>query len=548
MPCGRCPLRCRGHTVRHDGPTSSGNDRLVRDESTEVCEVCSKVLTFLTRRIAAGIATLVVAVFLMYLLVNRAMDPLADLRESTAPNKEQLIQSRIEQLHLDDSVFERFFTWAGHFLTGDFGVAWKSGQSVGPLVSHAIGSTLQLVTAATVLSLVLGVTVGVVSALRQYSTFDYAIIFVSFLLYSLPSFWIAVLLKQWGAIGFNDFLADPVLSWAVISAIAVASGLVWMIAVGGSSVRRTQTFVVAAVATFGAIAFVQLTDWWSRPHFGPVLITITGLALAFSVSGLISGFGTRKPLYTGVTTVAVGLVCYFVMQQVFDSIDENNLLMAGLALLSVGIGFGIGRLFGGPDWRISARVGAIVAFLVAAMIYVDQMLQVWPAYFRALKGRPIPTFGDRTPNLGGNYWVQTLDTFTHLLLPTAALILVAFAAYTRYSRSSMLEVMSQDYIRTARAKGLNERTVVMRHGFRNTLIPLATIVPIDIITLIGGAVITETVFARPGMGALFVTSLGNAEIDPVMAYLVITASLAIIANIVADIVYAAVDPRIRLNA
>ena len=141
-----------------------------------------------------------------------------------------------------------------------------------------------------------------------------------------------------------------------------------------------------------------------------------------------------------------------------------------------------------------------------------------------------------------------LDAFTHLLLPTATLVLIAFAAYTRYSRSSMLEVMSQDYIRTARAKGLPERAVVVRHGFRNTLIPLATIVPIDIITLIGGAVITEAVFARPGMGQLFVRSLNDAEIEPVMGYLLITATLAIIANIVADIVYASIDPRIRLDA
>ncbi|WHP18665.1 ABC transporter permease [Cellulomonas sp. ES6] len=175
-------------------------------------------------------------------------------------------------------------------------------------------------------------------------------------------------------------------------------------------------------------------------------------------------------------------------------------------------------------------------------------MKVWVPYFNALSGRPIPTFGDRTPNLGGNYWVQTLDSFTHLILPTLTLILIAFAAYTRYSRSSMLEVMNQDYIRTARAKGLPERLVVVRHGFRNTLIPLATVVPIDVITLIGGAIITEAVFARPGMGQLFVQSLQNAEMDPVMAYLFITAALAIIANVVADIIYAVVDPRIRLDA
>jgi peptide/nickel transport system permease protein len=108
--------------------------------------------------------------------------------------------------------------------------------------------------------------------------------------------------------------------------------------------------------------------------------------------------------------------------------------------------------------------------------------------------------------------------------------------------------MGQDYIRTARAKGLSERTVVMRHGFRNSLIPLATIVPLDVVALFGGAIITEKVFGRPGMGQLFIRSLYNAEIEPIMAYLVITATLAIMANIVADLIYAALDPRIRVNA
>ncbi len=138
--------------------------------------------------------------------------------------------------------------------------------------------------------------------------------------------------------------------------------------------------------------------------------------------------------------------------------------------------------------------------------------------------------------------------FSHMIMPWVVLALLYAAFYARMTRGNLIETMGQDYIRTARAKGLPERVVVVRHGFRNTLIPLATIVPIDVITLIGGAVITEAVFARPGMGQLFVQSLGEAMIEPVMAYLLITASLAIIANIVADIVYAVVDPRIRLDA
>src|SRR5699024_527613 len=117
--------------------------------------------------------------------------------------------------------------------------------------------------------------------------------------------------------------------------------------------------------------------------------------------------------------------------------------------------------------------------------------------------------------------------------------------FTRFQRGSMLEVMSQDYIRTARAKGLTERTVIMRHALRNALLPLASIVPVAVMNVVGGAIITETIFGWYGMGRLFYDSLGNNEIDPVMAYIIIVGALALIANILADFCYALLDPRIR---
>lgn len=506
------------------------------------------MLSFLTRRALTGIATLFVALFLMYLLVDRAIDPLADLRESTAINKQQLIDGRIELLDLNTPAVIRFFGWLGDFVTGDPGVAWRTGQEIGPLIAHAIGSTLQLVTAATLLSLVLGVTVGIVSALRQYSAFDYLIIFLSFLLYSLPSFWVAVLLKQWGAIGFNDFLDDPVIAWPAIAVFSALAGLVWSLAIGGATLRRVQTFALGAGATAAMLAYLQLSGWWNRPRIDIVLLTLLGLGTAFAVTAVSAGLHNRRALYSSLSVVGLGAALYFPLDMFFDRFVESHLMIAGLGLVAIAAGLLIGWLFGGPDRGVSMRAAAITAFIVAALTFVNQVMSVWPAYSDYLRGRPIPTFGDRTPNIGGNYWVGVLDAYTHLILPTLTLILIAFAAYTRYSRSSMLEVMSQDYIRTARAKGLPERLVVVRHGFRNTLIPLATIVPIDIITLIGGAIITENVFARPGMGQLFIQALQGADIKTVMAYLSITASLAIIANIVADLIYAAVDPRIRLEA
>jgi peptide/nickel transport system permease protein len=153
--------------------------------------------------------------------------------------------------------------------------------------------------------------------------------------------------------------------------------------------------------------------------------------------------------------------------------------------------------------------------------------------------------GSSTPGLGGNFWVQGIDLYTHLLLPTIAIILISFAGLTRYTRSSMLEVMNQDYIRTARSKGLSERVVIVKHGFRNALIPITTIVAFDFAGLIGGAIITEKVFGWKGMGELFQTGLETTDPSPVMAFFLVTGTAAIVMNMVADLAYAALDPRIR---
>lgn len=505
---------------------------------------------FILRRIVTALGVLLVSSFLMYILVDLAIDPLQDLYQSTAPNKDFLIQQRIDQLDLDTPAYLRYFKWLGALLTGDLGVAWTTGASVASKLSTAIVSTLQLVTAATFLAIFLGVAVGIVSALRQYSAFDYLITFVSFVLYSLPSFWVAVFLKEFGAIKFNDFLKNPVIAWSTIALLSALFGIVITLAIGGDRVKRAISFGIGFAATFLMLAYLQLTDWWSKPNIGIVPLVITAVGIAFVITILSTGLRNRRSLYTALTTAGVGIALYYPMQWVFywlkDSMNWGIIL--GLGLLAAVVGGLIGAAWRGPDWRQSVRTGVLVAVPVSALVFLDRAMQSWPEYTKKLSGRPIATIGDVTPNITGDFWIHTLDTYTHLLLPTVSLLLITFAGYTRYARGSMLEVMNQDYIRTARAKGLSERTVVMRHGFRNSLIPLATIVPIDIVTLVGGAIITETIFGRPGMGKLFLDSLSKAEIDPVMAYLVLIGFLAVLANIIADILYALLDPRIRINA
>ncbi|WP_348535015.1 ABC transporter permease [Pseudolysinimonas kribbensis] len=176
-------------------------------------------------------------------------------------------------------------------------------------------------------------------------------------------------------------------------------------------------------------------------------------------------------------------------------------------------------------------------------------MESWGIYSdQVTNGRPISTVGANTPDLDAVFWINGLDTFSHLILPTTALILISVASYSRYARASLLDVLNQDYIRTARAKGLTERTVVMRHAFRNALIPITTIIALDLGALISGAVLTETVFAWSGMGALFVQALRKVDVNPIMGFFLVTAITVIVFNFLADIVYSALDPRIRVTA
>ena len=508
------------------------------------------MISFLIRRIGTGLATLLVSTFVMYLLVSASMRPFDDLETSTAPNKAQQIADRTRDLDLDTPAVLRYFKWLGNFVTGDLGDGWRTGQTVSSMLSGAIVSTVQLVLLATLLGIVFGVAVGIVSALRQYTTFDYLMIFVSFLLYSLPSFWVAVLLKQWGAIGFNDFLRDPKLGTGVIVGISLVTGLLWQLAIGGDGRRRLTTFAIGAAASAAVFFYLDLSDWWSKPQIDLPLLLVLGVASALAITLLSAGLSNRRALGAALTTVVVGAIITFPLEAFFKQTPGSWGLIAVLFVVTLAIAAAIGFAWGGPDRGVSIRTAMLTGLVMSLFIFMDKVMSYWGAYVSApaINGRPIATIGDRTPNLGGNFWVQALDTYTHLLLPTLTLVLIGFAGYTRYSRASMLEVMSQDYIRTARAKGLPERTVVMRHGFRNSLIPLATIIPIDIITLLGGAIITEQVFGRPGMGTMFIRALRGSEIEPVMAYLVIVGGLAILANIVADLMYAALDPRIRVDA
>lgn len=509
--------------------------------------------TFLIRRLAISFGLLLASTFIMYWLVTISGDPLADLYERGRPeDRERLIAERIQTLELDRPWAERYLSWlAGASrclvpgLTCDLGAS-ITGQDVATLVVQGITSTLSLVLAATVLAIVLGVSVGIVSALRQYSAFDYTLTFAAFLFFSLPVFWVAVLLKQYAAIQFNDWLADPTISVPVIVVMAVLSGLIWVSVIGGDRRRRLLVFAAATAATAVTLGYLSAVQWFSRPALGPAAVIAVSLATAVGISVLGAGLRRRRVVASAVAAAAVISVAGVAADGWLQREASWPVLLVLLVVASV-VGAGIGAAAGGIDRGAAVRAAAGAGVLALGVVTLDQILRAVPGYADRLNGRVVATIGARTPNFQGSFWQEQLDLIFHLALPTVALVLISFATYTRFTRSAMLEVLNLDYVRTARAKGLNERTVVVNHAFRNALIPVTTLAAIDFGTVLGGAVITETVFGRPGLGSLLVDGVLTTDPNRVLGAYIVLAVAIIVFNMIADIVYAYLDPRIRLS-
>lgn len=329
------------------------------------------MLAFTIRRLLASIPVLFFSTLLVFLIVASSIDPLSPLRARNPPIPQQTIQAEANRLGLNHPLLQRYWDWlTGLILHGNWGTSVSPSYNIGQRLSTSFFVTFRLVILSILLSLILAIAVGVLTAVRQYSRLDYAATSVGFLFLSLPTFVFAILLKSW-AIQFNQAV---------------------------------------------------------RPNGPPLIATL------------------------------------------FES----------------------------------------------------------------------------SPNPPTDFFGKIGDTVGHLVLPTIVLSLISYASWSRFQRSSMLEVLNSDYVRLARAKGLSRTKVLFRHALRNALIPLSTQVALDTAGLLGGAVITETIFEWHGMGYMFIQAIGNYDLYPLLAWLVVASSLVIIFNLLADLLYAVLDPRIRL--
>jgi peptide/nickel transport system permease protein len=338
---------------------------LIEERASAVSEGGFGMFRFIVRRVLISIPVVLLASILVFVVIRSSIDPLGGCAINPRQTPESCARLK-HDLGLDRPMYVQYVTWFAHFTQGDWGKSLLSNRPVLPDIRDALANTLVLGIIATVFSLLVGVSIGVYSALRQYSLFDQVSTGGAFVGLSIPNFWFALLL---------------------------------------------QIF-------FG----LTLTRW----------------------------LGLHAPV--------------------------------------------------------------------------------------------LPIAGLYSP---GHVGFDLVDRLRHLVLPMLVLAVQIIAVYSRYMRASMLEVLHSDYLRTARAKGLRERRVVVRHAMRNALIPLTTQLALDVGAIFGGLIITEQIFEYPGMGRFFINAFGRGDFQQVLPWVMVTVFAVILFNLIADIMYAVLDPRIR---
>jgi peptide/nickel transport system permease protein len=233
-----------------------------------------------------------------------------------------------------------------------------------------------------------------------------------------------------------------------------------------------------------------------------------------------------------------------VLEMIGQRLPMTLTLMVTAEVFTLGIALMLGIISAVKQYSLLDNVITSFSFIGYSMpifFIALGLILIFAVKFKQMGWPYLPTGADiwNPKNLG--------ELIRHMVLPVTALVIITTANYSRFIRSSILEVLGLDYVRTARAKGLTERAVLFKHALRNAALPVVTIVGLDIPALLGGALVTESVFAWPGMGRLFWEYAQRGDFPVVNGVLLIVSSAVVIFTIITDVVYTVVDPRIRLS-
>lgn len=228
-----------------------------------------------------------------------------------------------------------------------------------------------------------------------------------------------------------------------------------------------------------------------------------------------------------------------ITSQIGARVGPTLLLMGTALVAAILLGVPLGILSAVRQYSILDYLATVFGFLTISTPTFFMGLGLM--YVIAVRWKQLPTSGMRTLGVPDSM----SDLIRHMIMPVTVLALAHTPLIMRFTRSTMLEVIRQDYVTTARAKGLRERVVLIRHAFRNALIPIITVVGVGLPELFSGAVITETIFQWPGMGLLTMRAVNGRDYPLILGTIMVTAAAVLISNLIADLLYAAADPRIR---
>jgi len=305
---------------------------------------------------------------------------------------------------------------------------------------------------------------------------------------------------------------------------------------------------VQAAALLLAVSFVSYAIMSVAPG-GPLAVYLHNPQVTpEKIEQLRHQLGLDRPWYARYGAWLAGLVqgqwgySYYtgrpVLEMIAERLPATIALMLSAFALALALSFPLGVYAATHKYSWGDNLLSFGSFFAWAMptFWFGLMLQL----LLGVQFRLLPVAGMR--EIGST---SALDVLRHLVMPALVLGLGSIASWSRYLRSSVLETLGQDYVRTARAKGLPARRVLRRHVLSNSLIPIVTLMGLDLHVLFSGAVVTESIFGWPGMGRLFLAALNNRDYPLQMAGLMISAALLVAGNLLADLTYAALDPRIR---
>jgi peptide/nickel transport system permease protein len=310
--------------------------------------------------------------------------------------------------------------------------------------------------------------------------------------------------------------------------------------------RVLQALVVLGLVSLAGFSILHLAPG------GPMAIYAMSPAMsAEDLQRLAQELGLDRPLHEQYLGWIRGILSgnwgrsyrdgRLVLEVVSDRVPATVVLMASAFSIAVILGLFTGIVSAVRQYSLFDHLATFLAMVALSIPTFWLGLMAIYVFAELLRVLPPGNMG----TVGADFSLP--DRLRHLVLPAGTLGVVMVATWSRYTRASMLEVIREDYVRTAVAKGVAGGTVIMKHALRNALIPLVTLAGLQLPLVFSGALVTETVFTWPGMGRLFVDSIGYRDYPVLMGLLMLTAVLVVVGNLLADLVYAVIDPRVRLS-